>query len=362
MLLDKLTTPILFLVFNRPSTTQVVFEAIRKAKPTSLYIASDGPRGNVPGDIEKCAAVRAIVSNVDWECDVKTLYREENFGCGKGVSGAITWFFQQEPEGIILEDDCLPVPEFFPFCTDLLEKYRNDTRIMQIGGNNLLSEIHRSHEYSYFFSNHNSIWGWATWRRAWDLYDYNMRLYDDVMKNGFFNDHFSSIYEEDYFTWVFKRTHIHPHITWDYQWEFIRRINSGLTIVPQKNLVVNIGFGSEATHTTDQGGASSKLQMEEIGFPLRHPEFVMVDSPADRRGFIDHLTYPTSRVKTVIKRMLPPFVRKKMFEISFKRYLNSNNKTIEVQRSSSNTILSWMNMSYLACELDMDLFVVLLAV
>lgn len=340
MPLDKMTTPILFLVFNRPSTTQVVFDAICKVKPTRLYIASDGPRRNVPSDMEKCAAVRAIVSNIDWECEVKTLFREENFGCGKAVSSAITWFFQQEAEGIILEDDCLPIPDFFSFCTELLEKYRNDKRVMQIGGNNFLSEIHRSYEFSYFFSNHNSIWGWATWRRAWDMYDYNMTHYDEIMRSGFFNDHFSSIYEEDYFTWVFRRTVVHPHITWDYQWEFIRRINSGLTIMPQKNLVVNIGFGANATHTTDEGGASSKLQLEEIGFPLRHPEFIMVDSPADRRGFIDHYTYPTSRVKTLVKRMLPPFVRKKVFESSFKRYVGSYNARVNSTNNPASKVLS----------------------
>lgn len=337
--MDKLTTPILFLVFNRPATTQLVFEAIRNAKPTSLYIACDGPRGNVPDDIEKCSAVRAIVSNVDWECDVKTLFREENLGCGLGILQALTWFFHHEPEGIILEDDCLPVPEFFPFCTELLEKYRNDTRVMQIGGNNLLSELNRSHEYSYFFSNHNSIWGWATWRRAWNLYDYNMKLYDIVLKNGFLNGHFGSIYEEEYFSWVFKRTVVHPDITWDYQWEFMRRINSGLTIRPQRNLVINLGFGEDATHTTDVGGASSKLLLEEIGFPLRHPEFVMVDTDADRKGFIDHYTYRASRVKTIIKRMLPAFIRKRIFEFSFANYINSYNKQVDFRPKATGKVM-----------------------
>jgi len=320
---DKLTTPVLFLVFNRPSTTQLVFDAIKIAKPTTLYVAADGPRKNYQDELEKCLAVRAIATNVDWECEVKTLFRDENLGCGKAVSSAITWFFEQEGEGIILEDDCLPAPEFFPFCTTLLAKYRDDKRIMLVGGNNMISEHHTDYESSYFFSNHNSIWGWASWKRAWDLYDYKMQEYEDSYRKGYFNNLFTSIYEEDYFNWVFRRTAAHPHITWDYQWEFARRINSGLTIVPQKNLVANIGFGEHATHTTGSGEIYNKLVLKAMDFPLHHPDFVMADGKADRQGFIKHLTSPSSRIKTAIKRLLPQPMRKKIFEASFNRYLSS---------------------------------------
>jgi len=350
---NKLTTPVLFLVFNRPDSTKLVFNAIRDAKPTTLYVAADGPRKNYQEEIEKCLAVRAIATNVDWECEVRTLFRDGNLGCGKGVSSAITWFFEHESEGIILEDDCLPAPEFFPFCTDLLAKYRDDKRIMQIGGDNVLSEHRRDPEYSYFFSNHNAIWGWATWKRAWDLYDYKMNQYENISRKGYFDDHFNTVYEADYFTWVFKRTFVHPHITWDYQWEFVRRINSGLTIVPQKNLVTNIGFGEEATNTTGSGEISGNLKLESMDFPLRHPEFVMADTKADSHGFIKHLTSPSSRIKTIIKRMFPPYIRKKLFEAAFNRYLASYSSQNNTAKSTDKLLL-WINLFLSMCESEMD--------
>ena len=230
-----LTTPILFLIFNRPVVTKQVFEAIRAMKPTKLYVAADGPRPGVHDEIENCRMAREAATAIDWQCDVKTLFREENLGCGRGVSSAITWFFKQEEEGIILEDDCYPSADFFPFCVELLDRYRNDKRIMAITGTNLVPERLRSNEYSYAFSNHNNIWGWASWRRAWDLYDYEMSNYAKIKELGYLKNNFSSQYEHDYFEWVFERTYLIPSITWDYQWEFVRRINSGLTIQPQKN-------------------------------------------------------------------------------------------------------------------------------
>jgi hypothetical protein len=169
-------TPILFLVFNRPETTKFVFESIRSVKPAKLYICADGPRPNVENDKIHCSAVRKIVSNIDWECEVKTLFRIENKGCGKGVSEAITWFFSNEEEGIILEDDCLPNDSFFYYCSDLLDKYRFDTRIMHIGANNFLDDT-ISVENDIYFSSISHIWGWATWKRAWDSYDFKLQNY-----------------------------------------------------------------------------------------------------------------------------------------------------------------------------------------
>ncbi len=313
-----MTTPILFLVFNRPGATARVYEEIRKAKPLLLFIAADGPRNHREDDVENCRAVREMVLKVDWDCQVETLFQEENLGCGKAVSTAISWFFEHVEEGIILEDDCLPMPEFFPFCTELLCRFRYDNRIMQIGGNNLLPPHRRSHTYSYSFSNSNIIWGWATWKRAWDYYDYHMSQYEKIRNNEFFKKHFTSVYEEEYFNFVFKRTYHFPQITWDYQWEFARRINSGLTIVPEKNLVINIGFGNDATHTTKASGPSSRLLLEKIEFPLKHPPFVMVDRESDKASFILHHTTRKSRLKTLIKWLLPQLIRKKIFKYSFR--------------------------------------------
>src|SRR5688572_20455468 len=271
--------PVLFMVFNRPDTTQKVFEAIRREKPKRLFVAADGPRSNKPGEREKCEEVRAIATSVDWECDVKTLFRKENLGCGRAPAEAISWFFDHVEEGIILEDDCLPSHDFFLYCQELLERFRYDTRVMEIGGNNLLEPEYRDNQYSYYFSNHNMIWGWATWRRAWKMYDFEMNLYKKLRNSQYLECFFHTDQEFSYFKYIFDKTisDIKTITWWDYQWEFIRRANAGLTIVPQKNLVINLGLGSNATHTLDAKGPGAELKMETITFPLKHPEFVVAD-------------------------------------------------------------------------------------
>ncbi len=355
---SKLTTPVLFLVFNRPSTTQVVFEAIRKAKPTKLYIAADGPRKGKAGELEKCMEVRAIATSIDWECEVKKLFREENLGCGKGVSSAITWFFENEPEGIILEDDCVPNSSFFPYCAELLERYRNDQRVMEISGNTIRPEKFNQGKFSYSFSNHNGIWGWASWRRAWDLYDYEMTKYKEIKEKGYLTKTYNSIFEENYFNWVFERTYLFPHITWDYQWEFVKRINSALTIMPQKNMVINIGFGADATSTTKSNTPSGNLKSEALSFPLKHPPFMMVDAEADKQAFINHMTSFRSRIKSYIKDFLPPGVQDKIFRTSLQRFIESQEKDQTVikklKEKSSLKIFSWINMIHWFAEFEID--------
>lgn len=179
-----LHTPVLFLVYKRPDTTRQVFEAIRQAKPPRLYIAADGPKKDLPEEAEKVKQVRDIVlSGVDWDCEVETLFRDENLGCKYGVSGGIDWFFENEEEGIILEDDTLPSQSFFWFCQELLERYKDDKRIMAISGDNFQNGIKRG-ACSYYFSRYNHIWGWASWRRAWGYYSVNMKLWPDIAKSS----------------------------------------------------------------------------------------------------------------------------------------------------------------------------------
>ena len=160
-----MTPAVLFIIFNRPETTQRVFDAIRLAKPTRLYIAADGPRENKTGEKELCEQARKIAQNVDWDCEVKTLFQKENLGCGKAVSHAISWFFENEDMGIILEDDCLPHQSFFKYCEELLEKYKNNDRIGIISGNNFQKK-RKIGSFSYYFSDIVNIWGWATWARS----------------------------------------------------------------------------------------------------------------------------------------------------------------------------------------------------
>ena len=301
------STPVLLIIFNRPDTTRRVFEAIRNARPKKLFIAADGPRENKPGEMEKCLEVRKIVSVVDWECDVKTLFRDKNVGCGRGPAGAMSWFFSQVEEGIILEDDCLPSPDFFRFCASLLERYRNDTRVMQIGGINLVAPEDRDDEYSYSFSNHNYIWGWATWRRAWNLFRFNMDYYDVITEKKYHSHYYKSKDEEVYFKFVFDQTYSNIEHTsvWDYQWQYSRMLQAGLSIVPCRNLVINLGYGADATHTNKYADIIPKLQLEQMDFPLRHPEFMMPDLTNDELNFRRNYTTPMWRLKRRLKAFIP---------------------------------------------------------
>jgi hypothetical protein len=307
-----LTTPVLFIIFNRPETTQQVFDAIRTARPTRLYIAADGARENKEGENLKCQEARMIASSVDWDCEVHTLFRNTNLGCGRGVSGAITWFFENETEGIILEDDCLPSPSFFTFCAEMLTRYRDDTRVMQIGGNNFELPETREKEYSYRFSTLTYIWGWATWRRAWKHHDFQMTQYKEINKKGYLLSSYDTIFERDFFQYVFDEMYSGAERTWDYQWLFACRINSGLIIVPQRNLVRNLGFGMESTNTSDPNGLGYDLQSEKIEFPLKHPEFVMADQLRDRQAFLNSCTSVPSRVRSRIKNIIPSPVFEKV--------------------------------------------------
>jgi len=242
--METFNTPILFLIFNRPECTTQTFDAIRKVKPKELYIAADGPREGKTGEKELCEKTKDVVKNIDWDCEVKTLFREKNLGCGLAVSGAITWFFENVDRGIILEDDCVPNESFFNFCQELLEKYKSDEQIMHISGTNLqLSEVT---DASYFFTYACYMWGWATWRRAWMKYDFQVKDYSKKWDfNGFVTDKFEKKYWHKLFDKV-KRGKID---TWDYQWFYACWKNNGLSIMPSVNLVKNIGFGYTGTHT-----------------------------------------------------------------------------------------------------------------
>ena len=277
----------LLIIFNRPDTTRSVFESIREAKPRRLYIAADGPRPGVASDIARCDEARKVVSVIDWDCEVKTLFREKNLNCGRAPSSAISWFFTHEHEGIILEDDCLPAQSFFWFCEELLARYRNDNRVMHIGGNNFLNGWQRDKEYSYYFSRSGHIWGWATWRRAWKHFDYNISLYGKLKQKDYFANFFMHWPEKVYRLRKFDNT-VEPERRvdwWDYQWDFARYVHSGLAIVPERNLVQNIGFGQWATHTTNKNSPTAGLEARDIAFPLRHPPFMIRDVESDRRYF-----------------------------------------------------------------------------
>ena len=277
-------TPILFLIFNRPDTTQMVFNVIKKQKPRYLYVAADGPRRTKTGEAELCKKTREIIDQVDWECELKTLYRDENLGCKIAVSSSITWFFEQVEYGLILEDDCLPDDTFFSFCEELLIKYKDDDRIGHIGGNCFLPGVIRS-ELSYDFCSICHIWGWASWSRVWKNYDVNFAYWNDGygVRKHLFNNWREEVYFSSFLSdSIYVKNKIN---TWDAQYFFTLRAQNQLSIYPQKNLVTNIGFGTQgATHT---GNTSSKnvIEKESIELPLKHPRYITKNRTIDRQTF-----------------------------------------------------------------------------
>lgn len=274
-------TPILFLIFNRPELTKRVFEEIKKQKPKYLFIAADGPRPFIKGDIEKCEATRVVVLNgIDWDCEVKTLFRDENLGCGRAVSEAITWFFGNVEQGIILEDDCLPHFSFFGFCEVLLEKHKDDRQVYSIGGTDFLDGKQIGNA-SYYYSYYGSIWGWASWRSAWDTYDYNLKQLDTFKKKQLISKLDSRAIFRNYWYSIFDKTFRHEIDTWDYQWLFSIWNNEGIQILPNVNLISNIGFGKDATHTNDINNAFANVSTHDIGV-LIHPKVIKVNKKADR--------------------------------------------------------------------------------
>jgi len=270
-----LKTPVLFLIFNRLDTTKQVFEAIRKAEPPRLYIASDGPRENKEGEKEKVETIRKyVLEHIDWDCEVKTLFRDKNLGCGKAVSQAITWFFENEEMGIILEDDCLPSQSFFWFCEELLERYKDDERIGMISGFNY-GYTNRLIKYSYYFSKYPMIWGWASWRNRWLNCDFNMNnLYEVELTKQLLLIFDNKKYKEKMN--ILKAVKENKIDTWDYQWSFNLYLNNQLTIIPKNNYIINIGFGYDATHTK-RGNCYEKVKNENIKIDFVHPPYLIQD-------------------------------------------------------------------------------------
>jgi len=296
VLKNKYHIPLLFLIFNRPETEKRVFEQIRKIKPKYLFVAADGPRKNRVDDVENCRLAREIVDNgVDWDCEVKKLYRDENLGCKYAVSGAIDWFFENVEEGIILEDDCLPDLSFFKFCKDLLVEYRNNASIMHISGDNFLMGKLKMRG-DYYFSKNNYIWGWATWRRAWKLYDVEMRSYPYFKADKGVTKIWKDREISRYWTILMDKTYNGNVDTWDYQWMYSLWKNQGLAICPKYNLVENIGFGDEGTHTTVQTRNVFKSNSMEISCK---PAKIIWNERADhiayenifKVGFLDKIKY-----------------------------------------------------------------------
>jgi hypothetical protein len=280
----ELKTPVLFLIFNRPDTTKQVFEAIRQAKTPRLYVAADGPREGKLGEVERVEEARTIATAVDWPCEVKTLFRDKNLGCKYAVSSAITWFFEQEEQGIILEDDCLPHLDFFSFCEILLDHYYSDKRISVITGNNFQNGIPRG-DATYYFSKYAHCWGWATWRKTWNYYDGSISFWPQWKDSNDFNNKFPDKAEKKYWKKIFNLSYKKKIDSWGYPFIACMMKQNSLTVVPNSNLISNIGFGDEATHTKDLKNKLSNLPTKKLEKIITHPKNIEVDIEADAYDF-----------------------------------------------------------------------------
>lgn len=308
-----LDTAVLFVIFNRPEVTTRVFAAIREARPPRLYIAADGPRANRPGEDVRCRQARAIIDLVDWPCELHTLLRERNLGCKLGVSTAITWFFEHESQGIILEDDCLPVQSFFWYCEAMLARYANDSRIGHISGTRFFADRQRDPQSSTCgYSRYGFVWGWATWRRAWQHFDASLRAWPQMIDERWWNAAYPDPRERRAMRAIGQRVHDGKIDAWGYQWSFARSFQSQLSVMPPANLIVNLGFDADATHTTYRH-PDAPITAVDLRFPLASPPFVLADRVHDRAFARHTFSRIRSRLRLLVARLADPdYLRRKL--------------------------------------------------
>jgi len=274
-------TPVLLVAFNRPDRLEALIDRLREVRPARVYVAVDGPRAHVETDAARVAATRDVVRSIDWTTDVRTLFRDENLGCGRGVSGAIGWLFENEERGVILEDDVMPDPSLFPYCDELLERYSTDDRVFAVSGCNFAPPEEIRVPGSYRFSSVPHIWGWGTWRRSWAHYDYSLRGWRRKLTTSRLwsaADHSPSAFA--FWTGIFELMAREGLDTWDFQLLAASMSVGGLTATSNVNLVQNVGFGADSTHTVDTPDYLREVQ--PMTFPLVHPSRVERDRQADR--------------------------------------------------------------------------------
>ncbi|MBI3601361.1 MAG: hypothetical protein HY209_00460 [Candidatus Omnitrophica bacterium] len=280
----QLTTPVLFSIFRRPDITQSVFNEIRKARPQQLFVRADGPHPHVKGEAELCMQTRAIIQQVDWDCQVYKNYSDINLGCRVALSSAIHWFFSQVESGIVLEDDCLPSQSFFWFCQELLEHYKQDERIMQISGANYMPQV-KIGTGTYYFSKFNDVSGWATWKRAWKFYDMNMSQYSEFKKQRRIYDYLDNKEQAAWLMSYFEEAvELDKCGVWSTQWTFAMAKNNGLTICPNMPLTIHMGFNEDGTNFQKSASLYPKVQLQDIDHII-HPSIILPSREADALKF-----------------------------------------------------------------------------
>lgn len=282
-------TPVVLIIFNRPQLTAQVYERVRAFRPERLFVVADGPRADRQGERELCDATRAVVSSPDWPCELVTNYSSENMGCDQRVSSGLDWVFQHCDRAMVLEDDCVPSPEFFTFCAEMLEHYKDDLRIMHVSGDNFQDGQWRG-DGSYYFSHYTHSWGWGTWSRAWRYYDGHLSLWPEAYVDRWLHTTLDDQREAWYWEGVFQKQHRKAVDTWDYDWLFACWIRGGLAILPNRNLVSNVGVGPDSTHF-HQSHSTLGLPTAELG-PIVHPSKVVRNKGADRYTFANHIGDP----------------------------------------------------------------------
>lgn len=277
---------VLFLNFNRPRHTEGVLNRLRELQPARLYLHCDGPRSTHPDDVDMVAEVRALLeTRIDWPCEVKTLFRPVNLGLRDGVSDAINWFFQQETEGVILEDDCVPDLSFFRFCQEMLELYRHDEQIMHIGGSNLAQNYTMQLPGSYVFTRFSFVWGWATWRRAWTNMSLSLEGLEEFKQSEFKKQFVVNGASRTYMQDKFEVTRQQRNHSWAYAWFYSILKNNGLCIVPTVNLVQNVGVGERTSTNTTEANKNARLVAGRLDFPLIHPLNRSIDPYLEQQFF-----------------------------------------------------------------------------
>ncbi len=301
--------PILFVIFKRKETALKSFQQIKATKPQKLYIAGDGARVDVGGEVEKVKETRqAILDAIDWECDVRTLFREHNLGCSEGVYSAINWLFEHEEQGIIIEDDCVMRSSFFPFVKEMLERYKDDNRIGMIDGANYMRT---SIPYSYGFSRFKSTNGWATWKRAWANMDLSMQWRNGEWESSIIANTGFRAKDTKYWRYRLKAIDSKTVSAWDWQWYFTLASQNQLAVYPNVSLQTNIGFGEDATHTSSSKTPEKYISRHEMVFPLSHPKYVVPYEPFEKEFYRQNVTlferikelFPI-KIKEQIKRII----------------------------------------------------------
>jgi hypothetical protein len=317
-------TPVVLIIFNRPDTTAQVLASIARAQPSKLFVIADGPRPDRPDDVARCAETRAVVEQIDWDCEVFRCYSETNLGCGRRPASGISWVFEHVEQAIILEDDCLPDPSFYHFCDELLKRYQDDERVMMISGNNFLLG-QRTIPQSYFFHTYTGMWGWATWRRAWRHHSLALQGWPELRDTDWLEDILLDPRARSYWHKVFDDVYAHAGNIdiWDAQWYFALWSQRGLAIAPRTNLVSNIGFRPDATHTKGNGRLGN-LPANDMAWPLSHPNAVIRDRAADLLSAAHGIPLPAPApvgVRSSIRRLaqaLPDPVREQLLALRSK--------------------------------------------